>query len=169
MTTVICRTLDSPIGTITVAGDGTTVTHLRMVEQTHAPADQRRVATRPGGLPRGGAPAPGLLRRGPHRVRPPPPAPRHLLPAAGVECPRRDPLRRDGLVRRDRPPGGQARARPGPSAWPTGRTPSPSSSPATGSSGPTAPSPATAVDSTASRSCSSWSGITSPHAWPSPS
>jgi len=40
VTSVISRTLDSPIGTITVAGDGTTVTHLRMVEQTHAPADQ---------------------------------------------------------------------------------------------------------------------------------
>jgi methylated-DNA-[protein]-cysteine S-methyltransferase len=41
MSTIVSRTLDSPIGTITVAGDGRTVSHLRMPDQTHAPADQR--------------------------------------------------------------------------------------------------------------------------------
>jgi methylated-DNA-[protein]-cysteine S-methyltransferase len=32
------RTLDSPVGTITVAGDGTVVTNVRMTDQTHPPA-----------------------------------------------------------------------------------------------------------------------------------
>ena len=40
MNETLFRTLDSPVGTITVAGDGTTVAHLRMTEQTHAPAGQ---------------------------------------------------------------------------------------------------------------------------------
>jgi methylated-DNA-[protein]-cysteine S-methyltransferase len=40
MSTVVSRTFDSPLGTITVAGDGTTLSHLRMVGQNHAPADQ---------------------------------------------------------------------------------------------------------------------------------
>ncbi len=32
------RTLDSPVGVITVAGDGTVVTNVRMTDQTHPPA-----------------------------------------------------------------------------------------------------------------------------------
>jgi len=36
----ICRVLESPIGPLTIAGDGTTVTNLRMSDQTYAPRDQ---------------------------------------------------------------------------------------------------------------------------------
>ena len=38
MTAIVFRTLDSPVGTVTVAGDGTTITDLRMTDQTHDPA-----------------------------------------------------------------------------------------------------------------------------------
>jgi methylated-DNA-[protein]-cysteine S-methyltransferase len=38
MTTTICRTIESPVGPITLAGQGTTLAHLRMVDQTHEPA-----------------------------------------------------------------------------------------------------------------------------------
>ena len=38
MNAKLFRTLDSPVGTITVAGDGTVVTNLRMTDQTHPPA-----------------------------------------------------------------------------------------------------------------------------------
>jgi len=40
MSETVFRTLDSPVGTITVAGDGSVVAHLRMTGQTHAPAGQ---------------------------------------------------------------------------------------------------------------------------------
>ncbi len=36
-TTIRCRTIDSPVGPITLAGDGDTLTNLRMVDQTHEP------------------------------------------------------------------------------------------------------------------------------------
>ena len=35
--TTTCRTIDSPVGPITLAGHGTTLTNLRMVDQTHEP------------------------------------------------------------------------------------------------------------------------------------
>ncbi len=37
MTEKLYRTLESPVGTLTVAGDGTVVTNLRMTDQTHDP------------------------------------------------------------------------------------------------------------------------------------
>jgi len=37
MIETLFRTLDSPVGTLTLAGDGTVVTNLRMVDQTHEP------------------------------------------------------------------------------------------------------------------------------------
>ncbi len=37
MTTIRYRTVDSPVGPLTLAGVGTTVMHLRMVDQTHEP------------------------------------------------------------------------------------------------------------------------------------
>jgi methylated-DNA-[protein]-cysteine S-methyltransferase len=40
MTTKRSRTIDSPVGPITLAGEGGVLTNLRMVDQTHAPADQ---------------------------------------------------------------------------------------------------------------------------------
>ena len=40
MSTVISSALDSPIGRITVAGDGEVITNVRMVGQSHPPADQ---------------------------------------------------------------------------------------------------------------------------------
>lgn len=36
--TTICRTIDSPIGPLTLAGHDGRLTHLRMQDQTHAPA-----------------------------------------------------------------------------------------------------------------------------------
>jgi methylated-DNA-[protein]-cysteine S-methyltransferase len=38
--TTTCRTIDSPVGPITLAGRGTTLTHLRMVDQTHEPTSR---------------------------------------------------------------------------------------------------------------------------------
>ena len=38
MTTIHCRTVDSPVGPLTLAGHGDTLTNLRMVEQTHEPS-----------------------------------------------------------------------------------------------------------------------------------
>ncbi len=40
MNAKLFRTLDSPVGTITVAGDGTVVTNVRMTDQTHPPEGQ---------------------------------------------------------------------------------------------------------------------------------
>jgi methylated-DNA-[protein]-cysteine S-methyltransferase len=36
--TTICRTIDSPVGPLTLAGHDATLTNLRMVDQTHEPA-----------------------------------------------------------------------------------------------------------------------------------
>lgn len=38
MTETLFRTVPSPVGTLTIAGDGTVITHLRMTDQTHDPA-----------------------------------------------------------------------------------------------------------------------------------
>jgi methylated-DNA-[protein]-cysteine S-methyltransferase len=40
MNEVRSRTIDSPVGPLTLAGDGRTITNLRMVDQTHPPPDQ---------------------------------------------------------------------------------------------------------------------------------
>jgi methylated-DNA-[protein]-cysteine S-methyltransferase len=40
MNDVLSRTIDSPVGPLTLAGDGRTITNLRMVDQTHPPPDQ---------------------------------------------------------------------------------------------------------------------------------
>ena len=37
MNTVLFRTVDSPVGLVTIAGDGTVVTNVRMTDQTHEP------------------------------------------------------------------------------------------------------------------------------------
>ena len=42
MSVTLCRTMDSPIGPLTVAGDGQTVTNLRMTDQTYPPPGQDR-------------------------------------------------------------------------------------------------------------------------------
>jgi methylated-DNA-[protein]-cysteine S-methyltransferase len=41
MTITLCRTIDSPIGPLTVAGDGETVTNVRMTGQTYPPPDEQ--------------------------------------------------------------------------------------------------------------------------------
>jgi methylated-DNA-[protein]-cysteine S-methyltransferase len=38
MPTTVCRVVDSPIGPLTIAGDGQVVTALRMAEQAHEPS-----------------------------------------------------------------------------------------------------------------------------------
>jgi methylated-DNA-[protein]-cysteine S-methyltransferase len=40
MTTIHCRTIDSPVGPLTLAGHDHALTNLRMVDQTHPPPDQ---------------------------------------------------------------------------------------------------------------------------------
>ena len=40
--TTRCRTIDSPIGPLTLAGDGDTLTNLRMDDQAHPPSGQDR-------------------------------------------------------------------------------------------------------------------------------
>jgi methylated-DNA-[protein]-cysteine S-methyltransferase len=42
MKAVTFRTLDSPIGPLTVAGDGSVITNVRMTDQTHPPSDQNQ-------------------------------------------------------------------------------------------------------------------------------
>lgn len=37
MTSLTCRTVDSPVGPLTLAGDGITLIHLRMTRQSHEP------------------------------------------------------------------------------------------------------------------------------------
>jgi len=37
MTTLLYRTVDSPVGPLTIAGTGSTLMHLRMADQTHEP------------------------------------------------------------------------------------------------------------------------------------
>jgi methylated-DNA-[protein]-cysteine S-methyltransferase len=37
MSTTICRTIDTPVGVVTVAGDGSVITHVRMDDQRHPP------------------------------------------------------------------------------------------------------------------------------------
>ena len=51
MSTVICSTLDSPIGPVTVAGDGEVITNVRMVDQSHPPADQSEWRLEPEAFP----------------------------------------------------------------------------------------------------------------------
>jgi methylated-DNA-[protein]-cysteine S-methyltransferase len=51
MSTVVCSTLDSPIGPITVAGDGEVITNVRMVDQSHPPADQSEWRVEPEAFP----------------------------------------------------------------------------------------------------------------------
>ncbi len=36
--TTICRTIDTPVGPVTIAGDGQVITHVRMQDQAHPPA-----------------------------------------------------------------------------------------------------------------------------------
>jgi methylated-DNA-[protein]-cysteine S-methyltransferase len=40
VTTRWCRTVESPVGPLTIAGDGEAVSNLRMTDQTYAPPDQ---------------------------------------------------------------------------------------------------------------------------------
>ena len=47
----VFTSLDSPVGTVTVAGDGTVVTHLRMTDQTHDPAGRDRWRHDPSAFP----------------------------------------------------------------------------------------------------------------------
>jgi methylated-DNA-[protein]-cysteine S-methyltransferase len=42
MTRIHCREVDSPVGPLTVAGHGDTVTHLRMDDQSHPPPERDR-------------------------------------------------------------------------------------------------------------------------------
>jgi methylated-DNA-[protein]-cysteine S-methyltransferase len=41
-TTILSRTIDSPVGPLTIAGDGRTVSHLRMQDQAHPPSGRDR-------------------------------------------------------------------------------------------------------------------------------
>ncbi len=51
MSTVMFSTLDGPIGPITVAGDGEVITNVRMVDQSHPPADQSEWRFEPEAFP----------------------------------------------------------------------------------------------------------------------
>ena len=55
MTDIVFRTLDSPVGVVTVAGDGTTVTNLRMTDQTHEPAGRHGWRHEPTAFPEAAA------------------------------------------------------------------------------------------------------------------
>jgi methylated-DNA-[protein]-cysteine S-methyltransferase len=51
MNAITCRTIDSPVGLLTLAGEGDTITNLRMVDQTHPPPDQAHWSTDPSAFP----------------------------------------------------------------------------------------------------------------------
>lgn len=51
MNPTVFTSMDSPVGTVTVAGDGTVVTHLRMTDQTHDPADRAQWLNDPSAFP----------------------------------------------------------------------------------------------------------------------
>ncbi len=51
MNEVTSRTIDSPVGPLTLAGDGRTITNLRMVDQTHPPSDQVDWSPQPSAFP----------------------------------------------------------------------------------------------------------------------
>jgi methylated-DNA-[protein]-cysteine S-methyltransferase len=51
MTPTRSRTIDSPVGPLTLAGHGRTLTNLRMVDQTHPPPDQGAWENDPGAFP----------------------------------------------------------------------------------------------------------------------
>jgi methylated-DNA-[protein]-cysteine S-methyltransferase len=51
MNDVRSRTIDSPVGPLTLAGDGETITNLRMTDQTHPPPDQADWSPRPSAFP----------------------------------------------------------------------------------------------------------------------
>ena len=131
MNDVRSRTIDSPVGPLTLAGDGKTITNLRMTDQTHPPPDQAGWSPQPSAFPdaveqllayfegeltefdlaldmRGTA-----FQRG-----------------SGTPSPR-SPTARPSPTGSS--PGGSGSPEPpGPSGWPTGTTPSPSSFPVTG-------------------------------------
>ena len=131
MTTTF-RTIDSPVGALTLAGRDGVLTHLRMDDQRHAPADQpdwepdadafgdvaeQLEAYFAGELTEFDV---DLRLEGTDFQQ------RGLGGAAG------DPVRRDLELRRARRPHRQAGRGPGGGRWPTGATRSASSSPATG-------------------------------------
>ncbi|MGD0314004.1 MAG: methylated-DNA--[protein]-cysteine S-methyltransferase [Acidimicrobiales bacterium] len=51
MNELTSRTIDSPVGPITLAGHGGTITNLRMVDQTHPPPDQAEWRSEPSAFP----------------------------------------------------------------------------------------------------------------------
>ena len=51
MNEIRSRTIDSPVGPLTLAGHGETITNLRMVDQTHPPPDQAQWSSEPSAFP----------------------------------------------------------------------------------------------------------------------
>ena len=51
MTSIRCRTTDSPVGPLTIAGDHDGVTHLRMEDQAHPPNDREEWRPDPTAFP----------------------------------------------------------------------------------------------------------------------
>jgi methylated-DNA-[protein]-cysteine S-methyltransferase len=49
--TTVFTSMDSPVGTVTVAGDGTVITHLRMTDQTYEPSDRDQWRHDPSAFP----------------------------------------------------------------------------------------------------------------------
>ena len=157
------RTVDSPVGPLTLAGTNDRLTHLRMVDQTYEPS-RAGVGARRRCLHRRGRAARRVLRRRVARLRPGARARRHRIPAARLGGAAHHPVRRDAVYGEIAEQIGSPRRR-APSVWPTATTRSGSSSRATGSSAPMGASPATAADWTERRACSKWRRIELPR-WP---
>ena len=100
MTTMRYRTIDSPVGLLTLAGVGSTPMHLRMVDQTHEP-DRSGWEPADDDAAEAVEQAVGYRRRA-HRVRPGSRTGRHRVPAPGVGGIAHHPVRGDPLVRADR-------------------------------------------------------------------
>ena len=133
---VVCRTVESPIGPLTLAGHGDTLTHLRMDDQTHPPTGQEAWTCDDGAFDEVVEQLEAYFAG--ERL-----AFDVTLVLDGTEFQRArlgrvvgDPVRGDAVLRRDRGADRPARTRHVPSAWPTGATPWPSSCRATGSSAP---------------------------------
>ncbi len=78
------RTIDSPIGLLTLAGRGSVLTNLRMVDQTYEPS-RTDWSPDPGAFGAAVDQLDGVFRRRAHRLRCRTRSAGHRIPAAGVE------------------------------------------------------------------------------------
>ena len=131
MSAIQFRTVDSPVGLLTLAGRDGRLMHLRMVDQTYEPSHDGWERD-DDGVSRRRRPARVVLRRRTFRVRPRTRPGRHAVSAQRLGGTADHPVRRDPVLRRDRGPDRLAGSIPRSRVWPTATTRSASSCPAIG-------------------------------------